>query len=180
MSIRSKPKKLDANALWEYALRSLDRRAFSTAELRRKLSLRAETPQALADVMKKLDEYGLLNDARFAETFATFRLESQKQGARRVLVDLRSKSIPAEIAKTAIEQVYGDVDETELASQYIQKKLRSKDIAVYLQEEKNLASSYRRLRTAGFSHNAAFQALKQFSAKAEEFDSPEPETPEEA
>jgi regulatory protein len=180
MAIRPKPKKLDANALWEYALRSLDRRAFSSAQLRKKLGGRAETPEALAEVMKKLDEYGLLNDTRFAETFATFRLEAHKQGARRVLMDLRSKSIPAEVAETAVKQVYSEVDEAELASQYIQKKLRSQDLPTYLKEEKNLASAYRRLRTAGFSHGASIKTLKQFAAKAEELDTPEaPEDEEE-
>lgn len=84
MRLPGKPKKkLGEDQLWELALRSLGGRAYAAAELRRKLALRAETPAALDRTMKKLQDYGLLNDIRFAESYATARLEGQGLGARR-------------------------------------------------------------------------------------------------
>src|SRR5690242_3735660 len=122
MALRGKPKKLGGEALWEFALRTLDRRAFSVAELRRKLSARAESREALNEVMKKLQDYRLLDDSRFAASFAASRLEGKGHGAGRVLRDLRSRSIGGVAADAAIKQVYGDTDERELASRYLQRK----------------------------------------------------------
>jgi regulatory protein len=174
MALRDKPKKLAGDALWEFALKTLDRRSFSKAELRRKLSVRAESPGALSEVMKKLQDYGLLDDARFAASFAASRLESKSQGAGRVLRDLRSRSVETAAANAAIKQVYGDVDEHELASRYLQRKFRSKDLSTFLMDEKNLAAAYRRLRTGGFSSRVSVEVLKQFSRRAEELDAMEP------
>jgi regulatory protein len=173
MALRPKPKRLAGDALWELALKTLDRRAFSTAELRRKLSVRAESPGVLNEVIKKLQDYGLLDDARFAASFAASRLEGKAQGAGRVLRDLRSRSVETAAANTAIKQVYGDIDERELASRYLQRKFRSKDLPIFLMEEKNLAAAYRRLRTGGFSSRVSVEVLKQFTRRAEELESME-------
>jgi regulatory protein len=170
MPTRGKPKKLAAEQLWEFALRTLDRRAYAARELRRKLSLRAETRSALDEVMKKLEEYKLLDDARFAESFAVSRLEGQGYGAQRVLRDLRARSVEGKVAGDAIQRVYGEVEETELAAQFLKRKYRSKNLREFLKEEKNLASAYRRLRTGGFSTAASLKALKQYTQRAEELE----------
>src|SRR6185312_1549449 len=178
MPIRGKPKRLAADQLWEFALKTLDRRAYAATELRRKLSLRAETNTALDEVMKKLQEYGLLDDARFAESFAASRLEGQGFGARRVLRDLRSRSVGTQIAEAAIQRVYSEVEETELAAKFLERKLRSKNLHEYLKVDKNLAAAYRRLRTAGFSTAASIKVLKRFAQQAEELESLETDDPE--
>lgn len=170
MPLQGKAKKLGADQLWEYALKTLDRRAYAAAELRRKLSLRAESRGDLEEVMKKLQEYQLLNDGRFAESFATSRLENQNFGAGRVFRDLRARSVPAATAQTAIQRIYGEVEETELAARFIERKFRSKNLREYLQEEKNLASAYRRLRTAGFSTASSITVLKRFASRADELE----------
>jgi regulatory protein len=178
MPIRGKPKRLAADPLWEFALKTLDRRAYAAAELRRKLSLRAETKSDLDQVMKKLQKYGLLDDARFAESFAASRLEGQGFGARRVLRDLRSRSVGTQAAEAAVQRVYSEVEETELAGKFLQRKFRSKNLPDYLKEEKNLAAAYRRLLTAGFSTAASIKVLKQFAQRAEELESMETDNPE--
>jgi regulatory protein len=128
--------------------------------------------------MKKLEEYGLVDDKRFAESFAVSRLGSQGHGAGRVLRDLRQRNVAPPAAEAAIKQVYGEVDEAELASRYLERKFRSKDLPVFLKEEKNLASAYRRLRTAGFSSNVTIKVLKQFANRAEELETLENEEPD--
>lgn len=171
MATRGTPKKLGSEDLWELALRKLDRRAYSATELKRKLYARSESLAALNDVMKKLQDYGLLNDARFAELFAASRLEGQGQGPQRVLRDLRSRSVPSSTAESAIRQVYLEVDESELASRFLQRKYRSQDLAIFLKEPKNLASAYRKLRLGGFSSKVSISVLKRFARGADELES---------
>lgn len=178
MATRGEPKKLGREDLWELALRKLDQRAYSAAELRRKLYARSESPDTLNEVMKKLKDYGLLNDARFAELFAASRLDSRGQGPQRVLRDLRSRSVTSSTAESAIRQVYLDVDESELAARFLQRKYRSQDLTAFLKEPKNLASAYRKLRLGGFSSNVAISVLKRFAAGADELESLESEASE--
>ncbi|HXR76588.1 MAG TPA: regulatory protein RecX [Bryobacteraceae bacterium] len=172
MRLPGKPKKkLGEDQLWELALRSLGGRAYAAAELRRKLALRAETPAALDRTMKKLQDYGLLNDIRFAESYATARLEGQGLGARRVLADLRAKRVSPGIAENAVRQTYAETDELDLIEKYLQRKFRGKNVREYLSEDKHLASAFRRLRTAGFSAGGSIRVLKRYTGRAEELES---------
>ncbi|MFZ0592730.1 MAG: regulatory protein RecX [Bryobacteraceae bacterium] len=179
MPFSRKPKKLAPEALWEHALRCLDRKPYSTADLQQKLKSRADSPQALREVMNKLQEYGLLNDRKFAESFATTRLERQAYGASRVIRDLRTRRVAAKTAEQAVRQVYGEVDEADLIRQYLKRKFRSKDLEQFLSIETNLASAYRRLRTAGFSADRSIKVLKEFTQRARELEEPLEDVPEE-
>jgi regulatory protein len=176
MQPRRALRKLDSDALWEYALRILARRPYSSAEIREKLAGRADSPAAVGAVITKLGEYGLADDRKFAETFASARLQNQSFGSMRILRDLRAKRVPSAIAQRAVEKTYAGVDETELARRFLEKKFRGKNLPQLLQQQQHIASAYRRLRTAGFSGRAAFAALKMYSKDVEEFDDiPEPE-----
>jgi regulatory protein len=165
-----KIKKLAGDELWEYALRCLDRKPYSAADLQQKLKSKARTPEALAEVMNKLREYSLLNDRKFAESFAASRLESRAHGASRVIRDLRVRRVASKTAEQAVRQVYSEVDEADLIRQYLSRKFRSKDLREFLREDKNLASAYRRLRTAGFSANGSIRVLKEFTRRAQELE----------
>lgn len=170
MPFPRKIKKLAAEALWEHALHCLDRKAYSAADLQQKLKSRADSPKTLQTVMNKLREYGLLNDRKFAESFATTRLEGRAYGASRVIRDLRARRVAAKTAEQAVRQVYGEVDEADLIRQYLKRKFRSKDLEQFLREEKNLVSAYRRLRTAGFSGGSSIKVLKEFTHRAQELE----------
>ncbi|HWF45449.1 MAG TPA: RecX family transcriptional regulator [Bryobacteraceae bacterium] len=175
--MRSKPKKYDAEALWSYALRALGQRAHSTHELRQKLALRAENAGVLQDVLKKLREYGLADDAAFSEAFASSRLNNQGFGKQRVLRDLQAKRVASGVAGQAVERTFAGTDEKELAIQFLRRKYRGKDLAAFLKEEKNFAAAFRRLRTAGFSTRVSLDVLKEHAARSEDWE-PMEEEPE--
>jgi regulatory protein len=170
MSAARQGKTMDSEALWEYALRCLDRRAYSAAELQRKLRLKSNNATTLREVMEKLREYGLLNDRKFAESFTASRLEGQGHGASRVIRDLRTRGISGQTAEATVRQIYEEVDEQDLIRRYLERKFRSKDLREFLREEKHLASAYRRLRAAGFSSNNSIRVLKEFSQRADELE----------
>lgn len=46
----------------------------------------------------------------------------------------------------------------------LERKFRGKDLAEMLQDEKKLASVYRRLRTAGYSTGNSVKVLKRYAA----------------
>jgi regulatory protein len=175
MAARPKPKKLDENGLWSYALRALGQRAHSANELKRKLAQRAQSPTDLNAALAKLREYGFTDDARFSESFAAARLQNQGFGRSRVLRDLRSRRVAPSTAEQAIEKVFSGTDEQELIQQFLVRKYRGKNLAEFLAEEKNFAAVYRRLRTAGFRSSHVLSVLKRYWSKADEWVESEPE-----
>jgi regulatory protein len=173
MGLRSKPAKLDRDALWEYALRTLGRRAQSASEVRQKLARRAANPADVTEVMTRLREYGFADDQKFSENFASFRLQNQGFGQQRVIRDLRSKRVPEATAKQAVQSAYSGTDEAQLIDSFLARKYRGKDLREFLKEPKNLNSAYRRLRMAGFSSAATLKTLRRFTDSAEEWDESE-------
>ena len=79
------------------------------------------------------------------------------------------------MASKAVEQTFAKVDERRLIDQFLERKYRGKDLRVFLTEQKNLASAYRRLRMGGFSNSAAVEALKRHASELQDWDPPEEE-----
>ena len=78
------------------ALRHLARREHSRAELERKLAPRAESPEALAQLLDALAAKRQLSDERYAEARA--HQLARKYGAARIRQDLKAKGIDDDIA----------------------------------------------------------------------------------
>ncbi|HEY3458173.1 MAG TPA: regulatory protein RecX [Bryobacteraceae bacterium] len=171
MGIRNNPK-LDEKSLWEYALRVLSQRAHSAGEIRQKLLKRAQSAADLEAVLAKLREYEMVDDRRFSEAFAAARLQNDGFGRYRILNDLRRTRVSASVAEGAVNRAFTGTDEQQLIERYLTRKYRNVDLTQFLKEEKNLASAYRRLRTAGFSSGSAVAALKRYSQRVEEFSEP--------
>jgi regulatory protein len=169
MAVRTKPKKLDGGALWEYALRVLGQRGYSANELKQKLSRRSESAADVTAVMGKLREYGFADDTKFSEAFASSRLRNRGFGRFRVLRDLRSKRVSGNVAEAAVEKTFAGTDERELIQRFLEHKYRAKNLEEFLREGKNLASVYRRLRTAGFSSGNSLAILKRYAQKVEDW-----------
>jgi regulatory protein len=163
-------KALDAAELWNFALKTLGQRALSSGELREKLRRKAANPDDVPGVLSKLKEYGYLNDARMADSFATARRESRGFGKMRVLRDLQKRRVAPGLAREAVEKVYSGVDEADLIEAYLQKKYRTANLSADLKDEKKLAGVYRRLRTAGFSSGGSIRVLKRYAARADELE----------
>jgi regulatory protein len=156
-------RRLDAAALWEFALKSLAGRAHSIGELREKLRRRAERVEDIEDVVSRLKQSGYLDDSRYAESFATARLSGEKFGRSRVIRDLRQRRVAPALAERTVEKVYRDVAEEPLIEEWIRRKYRSAERENLFAEEKDLAAAYRRLVRAGFSSGEILKVLKRFA-----------------
>lgn len=170
MTFSSRPKKprafLNEAGLFEYATRSLGRQMRTEAGLRRLMERRVEPGErgaAIVDaVVVRLHEYGYLNDAAFAETYARLRQENEKFGVRRVRQDLQQKGVGAELITETLEARYGQTDEEALARQHLERKRIRKP-----ENEKETARVMRRLVTAGFSIGVIYKILRQWDVPEE-------------
>ncbi len=150
---------LDDAALYEYAIGALARRMRTVAELRRLMRTRVEpgeTGTARMDaVIARLQEQRYLDDRAFAADYTRLRQEGAKFGRRRVQQDLQRKGVAGEIATPALEAAYGQVDEVDLARQYLDRKRVRRP-----EDEKQSARVLRLLVRGGFSVGAAYKVLR--------------------
>ncbi len=181
MSPRSPRRKpLDRAALHEYALRLLGGRALSAGELRDRLTRRAAQTGDVDEVLASLKRSGYLDDRRFAESFAASRLANDRFGKARVIRDLRQRRVAPALAEGTVRQVYEDVDESALIEEWIRRKYRTAPREGLFQDERDLASAYRRLVRAGFRTGEIVRALKKFARDPDLLDNFEPPAEEEA
>ena len=173
-----RPRQLSADELFAFSVKKLSGRAASVGEIRASLMTRALEPADIEGVLARLKEYGYLNDARFAESFASARLENEGLGQSRVLRDLRQHRVSSDLAQRTVSKVYADKDEPALIEQYIRRKYRNIEREGLFESEKELAAAYRRLVRAGFSPGAALRVLKRFAANPDLLDAIEPAPPD--
>ena len=162
-----KPKPLDLNGLMNYAAQALSARAQSLNEMRTRLKRRAAKQEDVAEVLSRLKQAGLMDDIRFADSFANWRRENQGLGKARVVRDLMVRRVAPAVAQKAVDRAYAEVDETGLIESFLNRKFRGKNLGELLREPKNLASAYRKLRLAGFSSGNSIGVLKRYAAEAE-------------
>jgi regulatory protein len=154
---------LDSGALWDYAVRVIAGRAHSTGELREKLRRKATRAADIDPTIARLKEYGYLDDRKYAENFASARLENQGLGKTRVLAELSRRRVAPAVAQQTVGKVYQEVDEEALAEQFVRRKFRLADKENLFREEKEMASAYRRLLRAGFRSATIVRVLKKFA-----------------
>jgi regulatory protein len=168
------PKRLDAEALWQYALRVLAGRAHSSGELRQKLRNRAAKASDVDGVLARLKDHGYLDDKKFAEGFAAARLENQQLGKTRVIQELRQRRVAPAVAERTVQKIYQNVNEEELIEEVIRRKFRRAPRENLFQDQKELASAYRKLLRAGFRSASALKVLKRFARDPDLLDGFEP------
>jgi regulatory protein len=101
---------------YNYALNLLAARPYASSALRRKLIQKEYEAADADDVIRRLLENGILNDARFAEQYARSKMLSTGASKRRLTQDLYRKGIKGDMATTAIATVV-EQDEIDPAAQ---------------------------------------------------------------
>ena len=166
MPFASSPKKLAPEALFDYAVRALGRRALTEAELRRKLVARAALPEYVDEALGRVRDLGYLDDARTAESHAYTRKELNVLGRRRVLAELRRRGVDPETAERTVDETYSGVDEVELIREHLRRKL-GRRLEEKIHDPKAVQRLYASLARAGFSSGRIGEALRQAAADPE-------------
>jgi regulatory protein len=169
---QKRPRKLAAEELFEFAVKCLGARAYSTGDLKSKLRMRAANPGDADAAIDRLKDIGYLDDRRFAEGYASARVENEGFGRMRVLNDLRARRVSGDMAEQAVEHAIGDKTEAELIDAFIERRMHSVAAGGKIEDEKKLAAAYRKLRRAGFTSGPILAALKRIAARPEELEEP--------
>jgi regulatory protein len=181
MPFKRTEKVYDEMMLYEYAIGALGRKMRTVAELKRLMRERVKTQydgQLLVEVViAKLKEQKYLNDTNYAESYSRFRKENEKFGRLRVAQDLKAKGVHGDIIEKTVGAAYQDVNEEQLAREYLRRKRLSKPAT-----QRDTAKIFRGLMRAGFASRVIFRILKMWDVddetitalESEAVDTPEP------
>lgn len=154
----SKPRPLSSEAeLYDAAVKALMRRAHSVYEMKQKLERRAEDKSLVKNVLDRLKQNGLIDDARYAKQFTRQRTEVRRQGTFRIARDLRGRGIPDRHIEAAIEESAETTDAAAVVRERIARKLKLFRGEI---DEKKIASLYRSLLRLGFPSDIIRRELK--------------------
>ena len=97
----------------------------SVEELRERLLEGRGATEAIVDtVIDRLREYGYLDDARLAQSYASLRVQQRPIGRQRLQRDLWLKKIDKATADAALDSVFAEKPEAELIDSAIEKRVR--------------------------------------------------------
>jgi regulatory protein len=108
---------------FDQAMKYLEARLHSRAELQRKLARREYGPAVIEAVVGDLTRMGYLDDARFAQGKAMSAAHHKHHGRRRAMVELAKAGVRGEAAEKAIQQVYSETDSTAIARELALKQV---------------------------------------------------------
>ena len=168
--VKKTPKLLELEELKTYAAQALATRAQSSSELRARLRKKAARPEDVEEILAYLKESGYVDDSRFAGAFAEWRKENQGFDKTRVVRDLMSRKVAPAVAQAAVAKAFEGSDEVQLIEDFLARRYRGRNMKEFLAEQKNLASAFRRLRTAGFGASNSIRVLKRYASAAEEIE----------
>lgn len=106
------------------ALRYLDRRDYTEAELRAKLTGRGVDDDVAGAVLERFGQVGLVDDRRYAERYAVSRQALRSLSRSSVRRELQRKGVDPDIVAEAT-QALDDESEYAAASEFAQRRLRS-------------------------------------------------------
>jgi len=114
------------------------------------------TSSEIQGVIGRLREEGLLDDARFARDWTQSRVLNKLWGRERVREELTAKGINLDLIVEAIQEVYSEHPEQELAFQAARKKWRSLTTRDPLKARQKVGSY---LQRQGFPFEMIIKAL---------------------
>lgn len=136
------------SSLYQKALKWLAARPRSEEELRRKLSENAPADQ-VERILGQLREAGYVDDANFSYHFASYRVRNKHWGRVRARWDLKRRLLNEEVVEQALDRVYTEVGEADLAELALRKRLRGAPLP---KETKALKRLHDYLRRQGFTN----------------------------
>lgn len=148
------------------ALNLLARREVSTRQLRERLARRNYAADDIEQAIQRLTGDRTLDDHRFALASARMEATIKHRGRRRVLQKIQQQGVSGAMAKAAVDEVFGEIDETALLDRAIARRLR--DQTGRPLEPRALASVVRSLSGQGFEPAKVLARLRQKGADIDE------------
>ena len=138
----------------ERALYLLEVRDHTRKELVEKLK-RSVSPEIAEETADKMEDYGFLDDRKYAERYAAVLLLQKKLGRRAALYQMQQKGIDREAAEEALDAVGADPLEQ-------LRELVERRYARYLTDEKGVQKVTNALARLGHSYSDIRQVLREY------------------
>lgn len=149
--------------LFQRAAKLLAAKQRSVEELReRLLTGRGATPELVETVIQRLREYGYLDDERFAQNYASLRIQQRPIGRQRLQRDLRLKKIDKQTVTAALDQVFEQTTEHDLIDRAIAKRVRLRGRPKTREEAKKL---FDHLLRQGFEFELVSEKVRSLSKR---------------
>ena len=138
-------------------LKMLGRRELSEKQVRQRLARKEHEPDEIEEAIARLRDERAINDVRVAEAIARTETGIRKRGKVRVRMQLERAGIAKDVAKQAIDEVFGAMDETTLIEGSLRKRLRGRET---IADDKEFQRLFRYLIGQGFESDRVMRTLR--------------------
>lgn len=156
------------------ALYLLGGRDYSRRELYKKL-LNNYSPETCEKVVAFAEEYGYLDEERYAKRLARSYIEGKKYGARRAALMMKQKGLDGEVIEAALEQFPEELRRDALVG-LVERKYYDRIFGEGLEGRKELQKVIAALARRGYSYGEiknAIDTVRENAGEEEDFDEPE-------
>lgn len=142
------------NDIWQYSLHLVTRRSHSEKELQQKLECKGYSCDAIEKALRRLKEYGYIDDIKLANHLFYKYVETHKYSTKQIFYKLKLRGLQDRVL-LEIAKDFDDVEEWKSALKIITARFKSLDTT---SKEK----IYRYLSSRGFSATNIHKALQTF------------------
>ena len=135
----------------------LARRELSEAQVRQRLSRRAESQASIDEAVARLKAERSIDDDRVAGAIARTQTSVRGRGKRRVLQQIEAAGIAKSVAARAVDEAFQDIDADALLSASLSKRLRGRE---RIADDREFQRLYRYLLTQGFDTDRILAHLR--------------------
>jgi regulatory protein len=146
------------NAAYIDGLKMLARRELSEAQVRQRLARKQHASEDVDAAIARLRDERALDDVRVAEAIARTETSIRRRGKLRVRMQIARAGISNAIARRAIDDVFGALDDDALLEASLNKRLRGRTALADDRERQRL---YRYLIAQGFESDRVLRRLGQ-------------------
>ena len=140
-------------------LKMLGRRELSEAQIRQRLARKEYDQEAIDEAVARLRDERAINDVRVAEAIARTETSIRRRGKVRVRMQIERAGIAKNIAKAAVDEVFGALDSDEHIQAALNKRLRGRET---IADDREFQRLFRYLAGQGFETD---QVMKVLSAR---------------
>ena len=150
---------LSLEQAYQYSLKLLAARDYTTAKLKGKLRTRECPETAVESVVTRLTMEGWINDRRYAERFAEAALSTQRFCGPRLKLEMRRRGIPVDLVDEILGMMRGEHDEVAGARLLLEKRFTGFSFSDAADREKRRVIAF--LQRRGFGYSAIMQAMRE-------------------
>ena len=148
------------------ALALLARRELSATQLRQRLTRRGFDAEDINTAVERLTRDRSVDDRRVALASARKEATVKARGRRRILQAIQRLGVSADVARTALDDLFGEVDEASILDRALDKRLKGASLGEL--DHKARARLVRQLIAQGFEPAQVFARLRQRGVQVDE------------